>query len=262
MSNNTINTNLSHSGNVKHPVPSNISPTYDTIKKLFDPHRCFPILTGIFILIMYVICFIGMYLPNTEIISMGLLFAIHIMFTIYILRVVFLQNSAETTSRDNNTIYILPSVIGTDIDKKLAFIIEDLGIGKLNVTTTLLVSTVTILLSMIIMVITYVKLHSDSVKTEKPIDFGMQTSMKDTLKLIFVAETILLWTIFILYTGYDVLIYIMSEYFIRGRSSSNKKSTAQWMLNSLNVLTSISLFMLAIYSNINIFEMAKNVGAI
>jgi len=243
------------------------SPLYDMMKPLFNPSECFPILMIIFLFAMYVICFTGMYMVNTEMISMGLFFVLHIMFTIFILKTLFFSTSPPGATMDNGStskpgiMYILPKVIGEDLEKKFGFIIGT-GFGQVRMMTSIVCSTLLVLLTMVITVVAYAKLHSESVESGNPIDFGTQTDMKNQLKAILIAETVMLWVLYMIYSGYSVLIYVLSTYFIRGRGPIGTRLMAEWMVNTANVIVSIGLFVLSAYSSMNVFQMAKNVGAI
>lgn len=241
---------------------SDISPMNDSLKSLFNPNQCFPILMGVFLIIMYIICFAGMYMVNTEIISIGLFFALHVIFTVYVLKNVLFGRSSSDKSSESNTIYILPTVISQDIETRFDFIIGNMGFGSIRMMTSIIISTLLMLLSLITIAITYSKLHADSIKTESPIDFGNQTETKDHLKIILIIETVLLWILYGIYLGYDLIRYVMSEYFIRGQESKGRQITAKWMIHALSVVTSISLFGLSVYSGVIGVEMAKKVGAL
>lgn len=234
----------------------------DSLKMLFNPNQCFPILMGVFLVIMYIICFVGMYMVNTEIISMGLFFALHIIFTVHVLKNVLFGTNSSNKLSESNKMYILPTIISKDIETRFDFIIGNMGFGSIRIITSIVISTLLMLISLITIVITYSKLHADSIKTESPIDFGNQMETKDHLKIALIIETILLWILYGIYIGYDLIQYTISEYFIRGQGPSGKKKTSEWMINAVCVMTSVLLFGLSLYSGIIGFEMAKKVGAL
>lgn len=252
-------------------IPASSESTfYKLVKPLIDPNECFPILTTLFLFAMYVVCFTGMYTPNSEIISMGLFFVVHLMFTMFIIKTLLFSKSPSDASSSVNSdlvkpgmMYILPTVVGNDVSNRLSFIFGTIvGFGQVRMITSIMCSTILVLLTMTITMVIYVKLHTDSVANNAPIDFGIHNHTKNQLKAILIAETIMLWVLYMIYSGYDLLIYILSTYFVRGRGPVGTRLMSEWMVNMTNVVVSITLLALSIYSTTSVFQMANDVGAI
>jgi hypothetical protein len=180
---------------------------------LMDPAQCYPIVTTIFFIIIYIVCFIGLFSPKSEMVATGMLMALSIMSIIYIIPQSFANNS---------NIYFLPGVVSKSVSDQISPLIGSSTIGILQCSTVFIIIGGMLLASVALLLASFAKVRDNAMADRKSvgIDFGNQRASVDASKRIIATASVLMWALHITCDNRSAILAFMKDYLSPEFSSS------------------------------------------
>ena len=241
------------------PSPSSSNP----LKTLMNAEQCFPIVTTIFFSIIYIICFVALFSPKSEMVATGLLMTLSIMSVIYIIPRSFMNNS---------NIYFLPEVVSKSLAEKVEPLIGVSKIGILRFSSILIIISAMLLCSVALLIMSFAKVRDNAMADEKSvgIDFGNQRAAVDNSKRLIIAASVFLWTLHISCDNQNAILTFMKDYLSPEFSANAKGSSLEkraregdiTKINAFNTLISAATLGALSACIFNTFNVATLVGAI
>lgn len=168
-------------------TPSPFEHFKNKLSSLFDSSKCYPVIFNIFIVAMYLLCFISLYKKNTEIIGFGMLFVLHVFMSFALIKYFFFPKQQENPPH---------------ICFPMSFL--DPPTLKIPLTFIITISLIFMFVSLLILMLVFGKLKIKYNKTEKPMHLGdpKNNHKKNELKNLYVVETCFIW-LFIIFNEFN-----------------------------------------------------------
>ena len=236
------------------------APRKDLVQQLMAPPDCFPVVSGVFFVAVYALCFAGLFATNTELVSVGLLLALSAMAAFYVVR--------GSLGSPGGAIYFLPSVVA----ESLASMTPGGGawIGAARYTTVLGATGATLVASLAVLLAAFgrAREHAMASGASAELDFGNKRAAVDSLKIALAADSALLWGLYATSANRAGILAFMQGYlspmFGRGGAAAEARERARdaAKLDACITLLGAGALAASAYCAVSSVGVARAVGAL
>lgn len=164
------------------------APPKDLAQQMLSPPDCFPIVSGVFFVAVYAMCFAGLFATNTELVSVGLLLALSAMAVFYVVR-----GSLESAG---GAIHFLPTVVAESLASMTP--VSGAWIGTARYATALGAAGAMLVASLAVLLAAFARVrdHAMADGASAEMDFGNKRATVEALKVGLATGSALLWGLY------------------------------------------------------------------